>query len=119
MTQDSVAAVPARDAPASETPMWKELFGKEDWWAIWVGLGIVLVAYALYASGTSIKWIAVTPAKWSHLDQLHTHFATNALRYAAQFIMWASVFSIAVEALGYRAKDFLLSFLLVYVLSVL
>jgi len=28
---------------------------KEDWWTIWLGLGIVAVAYALFASGSSIK----------------------------------------------------------------
>ena len=42
---------------------WGELWRKEDYWAIWLGLGIVLVAYALFASGSSIKWLAVTPAK--------------------------------------------------------
>jgi hypothetical protein len=24
---------------------WRELWLKEDWWAIWLGLGIVLIAY--------------------------------------------------------------------------
>ena len=44
---------------------WKELYLKEDWWAIWLGLGIVIVAYLFFANGSSIKWIAVTPAKWA------------------------------------------------------
>lgn len=39
---------------------WKELWMKEDWWAIWLGLGIVVVAYLFYANGSSIKWIAIT-----------------------------------------------------------
>lgn len=43
----------------------RELWLKEDWWEIWLGLGIVVVAYALFANGASIHWIAVTPAKWS------------------------------------------------------
>ena len=29
------------------TSGWSELWRKEDWWAIWIGLGIVLVAYVL------------------------------------------------------------------------
>ena len=38
---------------------WGELIRKEDWWAIWIGLGLISVAIVLFASGSSIKWIAV------------------------------------------------------------
>ena len=41
------------------------LFSTEDWWAVWVGLLVIVVAWALFASGSSIKWLAVAPAKWS------------------------------------------------------
>ena len=43
---------------------------KEDWWAIWIGLGLVVVAAALFANGQSIKWIAIAPQKWSQLSQV-------------------------------------------------
>ena len=55
---DKEKAVP----PAPTHMGWKELYLKEDWWAIWLGLGIVIVAFLFFASGSSIKWIAVTPA---------------------------------------------------------
>ncbi len=38
-------------------------FKTEDWWAVWIGLAIIVIAYLLFASGTSIKWLAVAPAK--------------------------------------------------------
>ena len=44
---------------------WREWTTKEDWWSIWIGLGFVLAAYVLYASGASIRWLAVSPAKWA------------------------------------------------------
>ena len=36
-----------RAAPAG----WRELWTREDWWAIWLGLGIVLASFILFAIG--------------------------------------------------------------------
>jgi uncharacterized integral membrane protein (TIGR00698 family) len=99
-------------------PRWRELWLKEDWWAIWVGLGIILVAYALFANNSSIRWIAVTPAKWSTLPQLGAHFAANYDRYIAQFLVWLGVFTVALTALGHKAREFVPSFAILYALSV-
>jgi uncharacterized integral membrane protein (TIGR00698 family) len=97
---------------------WRELWLKEDWWAIWLGLGFVLVGYALFSSGSSLKWIAVTPPKWSDPAQLAAHFADNALRYLAQFVVWLVLFGVALTALGRRARDFVPSFAALYALSI-
>jgi hypothetical protein len=104
--------------PAPAPLRWRELWRKEDWWAIWLGLGIVVVAYALFANGSSIRWLAVTPAKWSNPAQLGAHFAANAVRYLAQFLVWLAVFSAALTALGHKVRDFVPAFVLVYALSV-
>ena len=98
---------------------WRELWQKEDWWAIWLGLGIVVSACLLFAQGASLKWLAVTPAKWSTLPELARHFALNGPRYLAQFVMWSLVFSVALRALGYRLRQFLPAFAFLYVGSVL
>jgi uncharacterized integral membrane protein (TIGR00698 family) len=97
---------------------WNELWRKEDWWAIWLGLGIVAVAYSLFAGGSSIKWLAVTPAKWSTPAQLEVDLAANAERYVAQFLLWTAIFTVALTALGHKAREFLPSFALLYLLSV-
>jgi uncharacterized integral membrane protein (TIGR00698 family) len=109
LVQNRISAAPLR---------WRELWLKEDWWAIWLGLGIVALAYAFFANGASIKWIAVTPAKWSTFAQLGTHFVDNAARYIVQFIAWVAAFSLALTALGHKARAFLPSFAFLYVLSV-
>ena len=31
---------------------WHELWLKEDWWAGWLGLGLVVIAFALFAGGS-------------------------------------------------------------------
>lgn len=105
--------------PAVQPSGWRELWQKEDWWAVWLGLGIVLAAYALFARGHSLEWIAVSPAKWSSWSEIGNHFAGNWRRYIAQFALWAVLFSIALRALGYRVRQFLPAFVLVYLLAVL
>ena len=97
---------------------WHELWRKEDWWAIWLGLGLVLAGYLLFANGASLKWLAVTPAKWSSWAQLGAHFTDNLLRYVAQFALWLVTFAIALSALGHRARDFVPAFVFLYLLAV-
>ncbi|HMK70054.1 MAG TPA: putative sulfate exporter family transporter [Xanthobacteraceae bacterium] len=105
-------------SPISQPLRWRELWRKEDWWAIWLGLGIVLIAYALFTNGSSIRWLAVTPAKWSDLAQLSAHFSANYSRYIAQFLVWLAIFTVALTALGHKAREFVPSFVLLYALSV-
>jgi len=105
--------------PVSKPAGWRELWLKEDWWAIWVGVGLVLVATILFFNGSSLKWIAVTPAKWSDFSGLSKHFADNWLRYAAQFALWITVFSVALKTLGIKLSEFIPAFALLYLFSLL
>ncbi len=110
----------ADEAPLVPTRMgWKELYLKEDWWAIWLGLGIVLVAFFFFAGGSSIRWIAIAPGKWSHFGELGSHFASHILQYVAQFILWTVIFSISLKALGFKLSEFLPAFIFIYVVSII
>jgi uncharacterized integral membrane protein (TIGR00698 family) len=97
---------------------WSELWLKEDWWAIWIGLGIVIIAYALFANGDSLKWIAVTPAKWSNVEQLGAHFSANIPRYLTQFALWLAIFTGATTSLGHSPRRFIPAFVFLYALSI-
>lgn len=105
-------------ASASPSSGWQELWRKEDWWAVWLGLTLVLIACALFGAGSSLAWIAVAPAKWATLPQLGAQLLSDAPRYAAQLAMWLVLFTTAGRALGFRAAAFVPSFLLLYALSV-
>jgi uncharacterized integral membrane protein (TIGR00698 family) len=104
----------AHSQALSKSSRWGELFRKEDWWAIWIGLGLIGVAVALFAGGSSIKWIAVAPQKWSHLSDLSQQLKLHGLQYAALFLLWAVAFGIGAAALGIKITRFLPAFLLVY-----
>lgn len=99
---------------------WKELYLKEDWWAIWLGLGIVVVAYLFFTSGHSIKWIAVLPpGKWTEFSAITQHFSAHYTQYIAQFIMWAVIFGISIRALGFKLSEFYPSFAFIYICSII
>jgi uncharacterized integral membrane protein (TIGR00698 family) len=105
--------------PTARRSGWGELWHKEDWWAIWLGLGIVLLGYVLFAEGGSLRWIAVVPPKWSTTAQLGAHFADTWPRYVAQFAAWLAIFTIALTTLGHRPRDFIPAFAFLDALSVL
>src|SRR5580658_2617274 len=104
---DRNIAAPRSAATARETVRSFGFWHHEDWLAVVFGLGIVAVAYALFASGSSLAWLAVIPAKWSTSDQLVAHFAGNWTRYLAQFLVWLAAVGVALRALGLSARDIL------------
>jgi uncharacterized integral membrane protein (TIGR00698 family) len=93
---------------------WGDLFRKEDWWAIWIGLGLIAVSVALFSAGSSIKWIAVAPQKWSHLSDVSLQLRQHGLQFAALFVLWSVAFGIGAAALGIKITRFLPAFLLIY-----
>lgn len=109
----------AEERPSAPARMgWKELYLKEDWWAIWLGLGIVFAAYFFFLSGSSMKWIAIAPAKWGTLSELGSHFGSHITQYIAQFILWIVIFTVSLKTLGFKMSEFLPSFVFIYLSSV-
>jgi uncharacterized membrane protein YadS len=87
-----------------------QLFRQEDWWAIWIGLGLV-------ANGSSLKWVAVAPTKWSHVGEAFAQLRDHASQYLALFALWAVLLGIGTTALGFRLSRFLPAFILVFAVS--
>lgn len=92
--------------------------GTEDFWAIVLGVGLLVVALAAIWSGSSIKWLAVAPKKWSTPADLLAQFGRDAVRYLALFVFWLGAFGLGMRALGIRGARFVPAFALVFALSV-
>jgi uncharacterized integral membrane protein (TIGR00698 family) len=91
----------------------------EDGWAIFIGLGLILLAVAVVASGGSLKWLAVAPQKWSHWSDVAPQLQSQTLRYVALFGLWAVLLGAGAHAMGFRPTRFLPAFVLLYVASLL
>ena len=112
-----IIQAPADTPRSSAAP--SGLARSEDWWAIFIGLGLILLAVAVLAAGGSLKWLAVAPQKWSHWSDIAPQLQSQALRYLGLFGLWAVLLGAGAQALGYRPVRFLPAFALVYTAALL
>jgi uncharacterized integral membrane protein (TIGR00698 family) len=104
----------------AQKPMgWKELYLKEDWWAIYLGLGIVIAAILFFYTGSPfLKSLSVLPPAWTDFGKLVEHFSTKIGWYALQFIFWLIIFSTSTRILGFKQSEYIPSFIFLYMLSI-
>ena len=104
----------------AKKPMgWKELYLKEDWWAIYLGLGIVIAAIAFFYTGNPfLKSLSVLPPTWTDFEKLFEHFSTKFGWYILQFISWLIIFSTSTRILGFKQSEYIPSFIFLYMLSI-
>jgi uncharacterized membrane protein YadS len=108
-----------RETAKPERRSWKELYLKEDWWAVWLGLALMVFAILSFQAGSSniVKALAINPGglKWSSFGQLAGHFAQNAQLYLYQFLFWLVLFGATTACMGVKLKEFVPAFIFLYV----
>jgi uncharacterized membrane protein YadS len=105
-------------AASREKLSWRGLFDNEDLWAIWIGVGLVIVATIWFEAGSSIKWLSIAPAKWTHVAELVPQFEAHWQQYLALYVLFAALFGLATWSLEIPLFNFLRSFTFVYVVAV-
>ena len=96
-----------------------DLWLKEDWWAIWLALGIIIVGMLFFFLGSTINPIAVKPPTWDALNILGSHLALKWYWYFAQFVMWLIIFSVSIKIMGHKIKEYFPGFIILFLLSVI
>jgi len=109
----------SRETSKLERRGWKELYLKEDWWAVWLGFALMVFAILLFQAGNSniVKALAINPGglKWNSFGQLADHFVQNAQLYLYQFLFWLVLFGTTTAIMGVKLKEFVPAFIFLYV----
>ncbi len=90
------------------------LWKTEDWWAVWLGLGIVLLALGVFLTGGSIKGWAVTPGTWASASELGADFAGHLTGYAVVFLLFGVVFTLSIAVMGRRVSEYVPGFVILF-----
>jgi len=114
--------LPAQSRPSEQVavrPSLWAVFSNEDWWSVWIGLLVIVVAWALFANGSSLKWLAVAPTKWKTVAEAGQGIVAHLPNYLALFATFALLFGTGLAVLGQSLTRFLPSFLILFAVSLL
>jgi uncharacterized integral membrane protein (TIGR00698 family) len=89
----------------------------EDWWAVYLGLGIVLVALIFYVAGGTLKPLAVSPPKWTTFSSVTEHFSNQVPWYLLQLLVWVVIFSVSTAIMGFKVKEYVPGFVIIFLAS--
>ena len=98
-------------------------YNKEDYWAIIVGLGLLIIFSITYITGNIalVKNLSVGFSEWYGLNIIDA-FLGNGSRInniISLYAVFAVLFSIAGYFLGYKIKRFFVGFTILYILSII
>ena len=99
---------------------WSDLWKQEDYWAMWLGLTIVVLAIVFWSNGYNfMKWIVVKIPNYSDYNTALSYLSSHKTTLLTLYLFFLILFSIAVKALTGEVKRFLMGFTFLFLLSVL
>ncbi len=111
MSDQKTPAVPGK--PRSK------LLTTEDYWAIWLGLGVIALAMIVFWAGSTLKPFAVTPDAWVDLGGIGKDLSKNWFSYGVIFLGFGIIFSISMVAMGRSLKEYIPGYGIVFLGSLI
>lgn len=106
--------------PTTPSGNLSDLWKKEDYWAVWIGLGVVIVAILLWALESPVmKNLAISFPTWSDFGKGSTYFSSHLSSIFLLYLAFLVIFSVAVKILGHDLKQFVIGFTVLFAMSVL
>jgi uncharacterized membrane protein YadS len=104
----------------SERESISTLWKTEDWWAVWLGLGIIASAMFFFFAGGTLRPLAVSPPRdWTAFSEITGHLAEQWTWYLLLFLAFGTIFTASTYVMGHKPRQYLPGFLLIYLASVL
>jgi uncharacterized membrane protein YadS len=109
-----------QEAMSNEGGSWSDLYRREDWWAVWLGLGIVICAFLAYHAGhaAGLRSFAVEPPRWSDFGVVGTHFAAAWPWYLVLGGVFLAIFTVSSALMGHTPRRFVPGFAIIFAGSV-
>lgn len=99
---------------------WSDFWKQEDYWAMWLGLAIVLLAIVFSSIGNNfMNWIVVKIPSYSDYRTALSYLSSQRNALFALFSFFLILFSIAMKAFTGDVKRFFIGFSFLFFLGVL
>jgi uncharacterized integral membrane protein (TIGR00698 family) len=96
------------------------LWKTEDWWAVWLGLGIIASGIIFFFAGSTLAPLAVSPPQeWTALARVVAHFGAAWPWYLLLYVVFGVVFAISTTVMGHRVGHYVAGFTILFVASTL
>lgn len=102
-----------------KTSRFSNLWLKEDYWAVWIGLGTILIALLIYKLGGSIGPLGVGFEAFDNFSVVPGQLAGLIPHLILLYVVLAIIFAVAIKIMGHSIPQFLKGFTLLYVMAII
>lgn len=91
------------------------LFKTEDYWAIWLGMLVIILSLGFFWAGSTIKPFAITPGTWANLSELATNLSSGFWGFFLVYLGFGLVFTLSMKIMGRNLRQFVAGYTILFV----